>query len=68
MGLHANILDAHGAGAHGRMVALYTAAADAAESVDEEMFFLTHAYIFALETGDARAPALRQRLSDEGRI
>lgn len=29
---------------------------------ESEAFYLTHAYIHALEAGDARAPGLRKRL------
>jgi len=66
--LHDALLAAHIARDSPRMVALYTQAADQADGLDEEMFFLTHAYIFALETGDDTAPGLRARLAAAGRI
>ena len=68
MSLHDDLIAAHKAGDGAAMVALYTAAADGAADVDEEMFFLTHAYIFALESGDPAAEALRARLRAAGRI
>ncbi|MEM6276331.1 MAG: hypothetical protein AAF714_05235 [Pseudomonadota bacterium] len=66
--LHAALLDAHKSGDGSAMVALYTQAADTAGDMDEEMFFLTHAYIFALECGDSSAATLRARLHAAGRI
>ena len=66
--LHRALLDAHAAGDGAAMVALYSAAADASTDEDEEMYFLTHAYVFALETGDPNADALRARLKAAGRI
>ncbi|MEO1705061.1 MAG: hypothetical protein AAFR50_06965 [Pseudomonadota bacterium] len=66
--LHDELLAAHVARDGARMVALYTQAADQTEDEDEEMFFLTHAYIFALEVGHASAPELRARLEAAGRI
>jgi hypothetical protein len=65
--LDAQLLAAHAAQDDAVLVGLYTQAADAAPDVDSECFFLTHAYIFALEQGDALAPALRARLIEQGR-
>lgn len=69
--LHAAMLAAHEANDSAALVRLYTQAADlAAETtgdVDAACFFLTHAYIFALESGAAEAPALRARLVAHGR-
>lgn len=50
------------------LVTLYTEAADVAETIDAACFFLTHAYIYALEMGDPAARALYQRLKGFGRI
>ncbi len=61
------LLAAHAAGDTSELIGLYTQAADAAPELDRACFFLTHAYIFALELGDARAPVLRARLVAEGR-
>lgn len=65
--LHDAILAAHAAGETRALVGLYTRAADAARSPDEAAFFLTQAYVFALETAHADAPALHARLVAEGR-
>lgn len=65
-GLDARLLAAHAAGDHAALVALYT---QAAEGRDDEAaaFFLTHAYIFALETGHPAASDLHARLKAAGR-
>lgn len=65
--LHAQILSAHAAGDGKQLVELYTRAADRAETVDEECFFLVAAYVFALETAHPSADQLRQRLVAHGR-
>ncbi|KMW56488.1 hypothetical protein AIOL_001442 [Candidatus Rhodobacter oscarellae] len=67
MTLDASLRAAHETGDKEKLVELYTAAADAAEDVDQECFFLTHAYVFALDADDPRAQALRARLIDHGR-
>ena len=49
---------------------LYAVAAErseAAGNTDAACFYLTHAYVFALEAGAPEAPALRQRLVGMGR-
>ena len=50
--LNQRLIDAHARGEKQALVNLYTQAADMAGDVDQECFFLTQAYIFALETGD----------------
>ena len=68
--LQARLLAAHDRGDHSALVGLYRAAAEAAEGAGNAGavgFFLTHAYIFALETNHADAPALRARLVAMGR-
>lgn len=65
--LQSRLLRAHEAGDTCALIALYTEAADAAPDIDAACFFLTHAYVFALEAGDPRAQTLRQRLIDAGR-
>lgn len=64
--LEAALLAAHEAGDQAALVTLYARAADSAGS-DAAAFFLTHAYVYALEAGDARAGALRARLVAMGR-
>ena len=65
--LHARLLEAHERDDRQALVGLYAQAADATQDRDAACFFLTHAYVFALERGDARAPALHARLVAEGR-
>ncbi len=61
------LLAAHAADDSETLIKLYAQAADTAETADSAAFYLTHAYIFALESGHADAPALHQRLIDAGR-
>lgn len=65
--IDAALLAAHAAGDGLTMMQLYAQAAETAETPDAAAFFLTHAYVFALEAGHADAPALHQRLIDAGR-
>ncbi|MEJ6399100.1 hypothetical protein [Yoonia sp. 208BN28-4] len=51
------------------LVALYTQAADQAEGrsdTNAACFYLTHAFVFALEDGAAEADRLNKRLADYG--
>ncbi len=65
--LHGKMLDAHAANDVDVLVSLYTQAANEATDVDAECFYLTHAFVFALEAGDPRAGILRARLVKHGR-
>ena len=68
--LEAALLQAHAAEDTALLVALYTRAADLSEqSRDTEAmcFYLTHAYVFALESGHAAAGDLNRRLAALGR-
>ena len=65
--LEARLLAAHAREDRSALVDLYAEAADNAPSEDAAGFYLTHAYVFALEMGHARAPALRARLVAMGR-
>ncbi|MEJ6388943.1 hypothetical protein [Gymnodinialimonas ulvae] len=58
--LDAALLASHAAGDRAALITLYAQAADMAEP--GAAFYLTHAYVFALEAGDARAPELRAQL------
>lgn len=58
--LDAALLAAHEAGDRPALIALYTRAAEG--DGPGAAFYLTHAYVFALEAGDARAMPLRARL------
>lgn len=65
--LDAALLAAHAAGDTSALIDLYVKASDAAETLDSEAFYLTHAYVFALEAGDARAQVLHAALVAKGR-
>lgn len=65
--LDARLLASHAARDRTALVALYAEAADDAPDRDAAGFFLTQAYIYALEMGHPAAPALRARLAAEGR-
>ncbi len=67
-GLDARLLDAHARREGRALVALYAEAAGAAPDPDAAAFYLTHAWIWALDTGSPEAEALRRRLAAEGRV
>ncbi|MGP7795654.1 hypothetical protein [Sphingomonas sp. CLY1604] len=69
-GLERKLLDAHRRGDATTLVAIYTRAADTLERdarIDEACFYLTQAYVLALETGAAETAALDRRLVAHGR-
>ena len=61
------MIAAHEAADAAALVRLYTQAADHANSVDAACFYLTHAYVFALESGAVEAVDLHARLVAHGR-
>ena len=61
------LLDAHAADDKAALVTLYAQAADEAAEEDAMCFFLTHAFVFALELGDDRAADFNRRLAELGR-
>jgi hypothetical protein len=65
--LDQRLLAAHDADDHKALVGLYTLAADAASDLDAACFYLTHAYIYALEQNHRDADTLRARLKAYGR-
>ena len=65
--LHSRMLAAHGRRDHVALVALYAEAADGAISPQAAGFYLTHAYVFALETGHPDTALLHARLVAQGR-
>ncbi len=65
--LDAEMIAAHAAHDLTALVHLYTQAADEANDLDAACFYLTHAYIFALDAGATQAPALHARLKACGR-
>ena len=66
--LQSRLLVAHENDDRAGLIGLYSEAADRANDLIEQSFFLTHAFVFALEAGDIRAPLLHDRLRDMGRI
>lgn len=66
--LQDRLLSAHARDDRAALVALYTEAADTAPDIDAACFYLTHAYIFALEKGDPATNALYDRLKAHGRV
>lgn len=65
--LHAAIMKAHDQGDHNQLVTLYARAATGTNDIDAKCFYLTYAYIFALELGHAQTDALRVELAKHGR-
>jgi len=65
--LDKRLLDSHARQDSRALITLYAEAADATADEDARGFFLTHAYIFALEAGHGEANALRARLVAMGR-
>lgn len=61
------ILAAHAAGDRRALAALYARAADSLTDLDAACFFLTQAYVFALEAGAPEAAPLHARLKAHGR-
>lgn len=65
--LDAAMIKAHNRADRAALIRLYTQAADLANSLDAACFFLTQAYVFALEAGADEAQALHARLVAHGR-
>jgi hypothetical protein len=65
--LDARLLRAHERDDRPALVSLYSEAAGAASDEDAQGFYLTHAYVFALELGHPDAPLLHARLKAAGR-
>lgn len=65
--LHDRILAAHRAGDRAALAALYAEAAEAQTGEDARAFFLTQAWVLALEAGSPAAEALRRTLVAMGR-
>ena len=65
--LDARLLVAHEANDRAALIALYQQAAEQAQTVDAACFFLTQAYVFALEVNHPDTQAIRARLQAEGR-
>lgn len=65
--LDQRLLDAHACDDRAALVTLYKEASDRANSEEARYFYLTHAYIFSLDTGHELAPSLHARLKQAGR-
>ncbi|MFA3916346.1 hypothetical protein [Ruegeria hyattellae] len=68
--LDQQLLQAHAEGDKAALVRLYTRAADRSETggdLDAACFYLTHAFVFALEIGAPEARELNARLVEKGR-
>lgn len=64
------LLAAHASGDGPELARLYTAAGDQAEAagdIDAACFYLTQAFVFALESGLPEAAELNRRLADKDR-
>lgn len=68
MSLHSALLDAHSRDDKAALVTLYSQAADQAGSVDERCYFLTQAYIYALDCAHPNAASLQDALAAQSRI
>ncbi|MGR3814225.1 MAG: hypothetical protein ACU0AU_09035 [Cognatishimia activa] len=66
--LDARLLKAHERDDKPALVALYTEAAECAAAIDAKAFYLTHAYVFALDIGAPEATSLQRQLKELGRI
>ena len=65
--LQTRLLEAHALDDRTALVDLYTEAADTANNPTASGFYLTHAYVYALETAHPLAEKLHSRLVAEGR-
>jgi hypothetical protein len=64
--LDRRLLEAHAVEDWGALIQLYQEASGAARSVVARNFYLTHAYVYALEAGVPEADFLRKRLVEYG--
>lgn len=67
MTLNAQLLAAHARGDTRALVGLYVQAADDTADIDAACFYLTHAYVYALETAHPDTSAILSRLRAHGR-
>jgi len=65
--LDRRMVSAHAANDHRRLIRLYTEAAETVNDFDAACFYLTHAYVYALEAGAPEAVGLHARLKAHGR-
>ena len=67
LGLNDDIIKAHNEGDNWKLISLYTQASNSANSTDLESFFLTQAYVLALEQNHPAQRQLKSRLVAFGR-
>lgn len=67
MTLDAALITAHAQNDIAALIQLYTQAAEDADNTDAACFYLTQAFVFALQAGQAEAVTLNQRLAAYGR-
>jgi hypothetical protein len=65
--LNQRLLDAHARHDRAALVQLYKDASDHSNSEDAKYFYLTHAYIFALDSGHPLTSELHALLKTAGR-
>lgn len=65
--LDQRLLAAHARDDRQALIRLYAEAGDIAPDIDAACFYLTHAYVFALEAGAPEAADLHARLRAAGR-
>jgi hypothetical protein len=65
--LDRRMISAHAANDRMALIKLYAEAADRVNDIDASCFYLTHAYVYALEAGAPEARRLHARLKAEGR-
>jgi hypothetical protein len=65
--LDAQMIAAHEVDDKLALIRLYSQAADEANDIDACCFYLTHAYIFALDSGSPQTDALYAKLVAHGR-
>ena len=68
MTLDQDLLAAHADGDKHRLAELYERAAEAADTEDAKYFFMTQAYVFALDCGHKKASSLAERLRSARRL
>ncbi len=65
--LETRLLDAHASGDKQSLIGLYAAAAERSDDPARAAFYLTHAWVFALEADDPRANEYHTKLAGMGR-
>lgn len=64
--LGTRLLAAHACQDRAALIALYSEASQGARDLTARRFYLTHAYVYALEAGSAAVPAMRAKLVELG--